>query len=173
MEPFVGEIKMVAFDWAPDGWAVCNGSELPIKQNPALFALIGNRYGGDGQTTLALPDLRGVTPLSGGNSVRGYPIARQGGTETVTLTAQQMPSHNHDIAGNTSDGTVPAVKNNYLSSVGVKDHTAFAPGGSADLLQLNSGQVGSSGGNGPHDNMQPFAVVNFCIAMKGIFPPRQ
>lgn len=172
MEPFVGEIKMVAFNWAPDGWAVCDGSVLPIAQNQALNALIGNRYGGNGQTTLALPDLRGVTPLSGGYPVRGYPIASQGGTETVTLTAQQMPSHNHEIAGIASDGTVSAMKNNYLSSVGVDKHTAFAPGGSVNLLALNSGQVGSSGGNGPHANMQPFTVVNFCIAMKGYFPPR-
>jgi microcystin-dependent protein len=160
--PFIGEIRLVGFNFAPAGWAPCDGRLLPISQNDALFALLGTTYGGDGQTTFALPDLRSRVPMHQGN---GHALGEVGGTETVTLTTDQMASHPHvPQARNAGAATGPA-GNVWATSAALQFATASSP-----LQPMNAGAVGSTGGSQPHDNMLPFQAVNFVIALEGIFP---
>ena len=163
--PFIGEIRMFAGNFAPRGWAFCWGQLLPIAQNDALFALIGTTYGGDGQQTFALPDLRGRVPVHMGS---GFTIGQQGGAETVTLATQQLPTHTHvatsdkNAAALTSPaGNVWAASNNYAQ---------FAPPPGA--TSMSQGTVGLAGGSQPHDNMPPYLAINFIIALSGVFPSR-
>ena len=160
-EPFIGEIRMVGFDFAPRGWALCNGQLMQINQNEFLFALLGTQYGGDGETTFALPDLRGRAALHQGTAPGLSPrsVGKKGGAELVTLTTRQLPPHTHSQpaggarTSNKPVGRAPAVGGAY------DDPTAkmMAPTGAA--------------GNGePHENMAPFLVVNFIIALQGVFP---
>src|SRR5256885_8973738 len=160
-QPYVGEIRMFAGNFAPAGWMFCEGQLLPISENDALFTLIGTTYGGDGQTTFALPDLRGRLPLhQGSNGSSSYSLAQNGGTETVTLTTSQLPAHAHTVNGSsaatTGDpaGAVPAAGS-------VKQFSTQAPD-----QTLNPAQVTSSGGQ-PHDNMPPFLGPNFIISLFG------
>jgi microcystin-dependent protein len=160
--PFIGEIRLVGFGFAPVGWAPCDGRLLPISQYDALFALLGTTYGGDGQTTFALPDLRSRLPMHQGN---GHALGETGGTETVTLTTDQMASHGHvPQARNAGTATSPA-GNVWANSAALQ----FAPS-SSSLQQMNPGVMGPAGGGQPHDNMAPFQAVNFVIALEGIFP---
>jgi microcystin-dependent protein len=168
-EPFLGEIRMFGFNFAPQGWAFCNGQLLPISQNTALFSLLGTQYGGNGQTTFALPDLRGRVAIHQGQGpgLSNYVIGQVSGTENTTLTSGQMPQHAHGVVANASpassgrpDGAVPARASG--------DIYAAAPDGTA----MNAGMIGVAGGSQPFNNLQPFLVVTFCIALQGIFPSR-
>lgn len=166
-DPFLGELKLMSFGYAPKGWALCNGQLLPINQNQALFALLGTTYGGDGRVTFALPDLRGRAPLHRSVDVT---LGERAGQEAVTLTAGQMPAHTHTLTA-TSDlanagvpgGAVPAAK----PRGGIN---RYGPVGSDTVMGPSS--LATSGGSQPHPNMQPFTVLNWVIAMQGIFPSR-
>lgn len=161
-EPFVGELRLMGFNFAPTGWAQCNGQLLPINQNQALFSLLGTYYGGDGQTTFALPDLRGRLPMHAGQGpgLSDRTQGETGGSEAVTLTTTQLPAHAHtagvaDVERTTNRPTgIPARGGAYAA-----DATATVPSGAA-------------GGSQPHENMPPFLVLNWCIALQGVYPSR-
>jgi microcystin-dependent protein len=178
MDPYLGEIRMTGFNFAPTGWALCNGQTLPISQYSALFALLGTTYGGNGTTTFNLPDLQGRVPIHWGNGagLSPYVIGGKGGTENVTLLSNQMPVHNHLVNVNNQPGISADPTNNYLAETAAPNtrppvltqtYTNAAPTGT-----LASAAVSVAGGNLPHPNIQPFLTVNFIIAMQGIFPPR-
>ncbi len=168
-EPFIGEIRMVGFNFAPAGWAACHGQLIPISENEALFSLIGTTYGGDGQQTFALPDLQGRLPVHQGTLAGGgtYTIGQAAGVETVTLTINQTPAHAHAAAGQSSTGDQTSPAGNVFAASSLNAFTASAPN-----TQLNAAIGGSSGGNQPHDNFMPYLVVNFVIALFGVFPSR-
>lgn len=168
-EPFVGEIRMFAGNFAPLGWAFCDGSVLSIAENDVLFTLIGTTYGGNGTTTFALPDLRGRVPVHQGTGP-GQParvIGEAGGSEAVTVAAAQMPSHNHTLYA-TSTAATPAAGPNggMLGASSVSQFYGSTPGGGA----MAGSATGVTGGNQPHDNVAPFLAVSFIIALFGIFP---
>jgi microcystin-dependent protein len=162
--PFIGEIRMFAGNFAPAGWAFCDGSLLSISEFTALFQLIGTTYGGDGQTTFALPDLRSRVPVHVGP---GFVLGQSGGVETVTLTVSQLPAHTHAAAADNNTGTAAAPGGNVWAAS--NNYYQFAPGSGA-ATPMNAGAVALSGGNQPHDNMIPFLAVNFILSLFGIFP---
>jgi microcystin-dependent protein len=162
-EPFLSEIKVVSFNFPPKGWALCNGQFMPINQNQALFALLGTTYGGNGQTTFALPNLRGQVPIHTGN---GHVLGEKAGTTNVTVNLQQLPTHTHTVMASTANGTLPVPTNNALAATPAK---IYAPP-TSNLTTLNPVNVSSVGGSQPHNNMMPFLVLNFIIALQGIFP---
>lgn len=164
MDPFIGEIRLVAFTFAPKGWAFCAGQLLPINQNQALFALLGTAYGGDGRTTFALPDLRGRVAVGMGESATGtdYPLGGSGGLESVKVTVGQLPSHSHAVRANSG----PSTTKNPVASV-----PAF--GGAYAATQnaaMNGAMLGNKGGGQAHENRQPYLSLNYIIALQGIFP---
>ncbi|HTX93257.1 MAG TPA: tail fiber protein [Anaerolineales bacterium] len=167
--PYVGEIRIFGGNFAPQGWAFCNGAQVPISENETLFNLIGTTYGGDGQSAFNLPDLQGRVPIHmGANSGGNFVIAQKAGEEQVTLTTNQIPVHNHPPQANTSgSGTSPA---NSLWA-GDPDLAQFAPPASING-QMNALTALSSGGSQPHDNMIPFLAISFIISLFGIFPTR-
>jgi microcystin-dependent protein len=163
-EPFLSEIKIVSFNFPPKGWALCNGQFLPINQNQALFALLGTTYGGNGQTTFALPNLRGRVPIHMGN---GHTLGEAAGSTSVTVNIQQLPTHTHSaMAANTSSNQTSSPAGNYLGPV---NNLYSAP---SQLVTINPATVSSVGGSQPHNNMMPTLVLNFIIALQGIFPSR-
>lgn len=172
---FLGQIMPTAFAFAPRGFAMCNGQMLPISQNQALFSLLGTQYGGDGRSTFALPDLRGRTPTGAGLSAdpSWQPPASSpgdmGGAESVALTPSSLPPHDHQLQGTAADGTVRRPTN---ALYGKNASNLYAPA-SGNRVPLDATTVAASGDSAPHENMQPFQVVNFCIALSGIFPSRQ
>ncbi|HZR02428.1 MAG TPA: tail fiber protein [Burkholderiales bacterium] len=170
--PFLGEIRMVGFNFAPRGWAMCNGQILPISQNTALFALLGTNYGGNGQTTFALPDLRSRKPLHFGQGpgLSTVSLGEEGGVESVTLSSGQMPQHSHTLTAAANVATTSDPTNTLLAGKPRFGKDVYTP--PANLVAMNAADVGSSGGSNPHDNMQPYLVVNFVIALQGIFPSR-
>jgi microcystin-dependent protein len=162
-QPYVGEIRMFAGNFAPAGWMFCEGQLLPISENETLFQLIGTTYGGDGQSTFALPDLRGRIPVHQGN---GFILAEAGGAEEITLTVSQIPAHSHPFlaSGNNATTTnaannVPATTPNYTPYIAASANTA-----------LNAQSVSSVGGSQPHSNFQPYLCINYIISLFGIFP---
>lgn len=160
-EPFLSEIKLVSFNFPPKGWALCNGQLLPINQNQALFALLGTTYGGNGQTNFALPNLRGRVPIHMGN---GHTLGEAAGSTAVTVTLQQLPSHLHVLQGTDQNGAVANPSNTVLGRV---NNLYAAPG---NFTTLSPSSVTSVGGSQPHTNMMPYLVLNFIIALQGIFP---
>lgn len=178
---FLGEIRMFPFAWAPENWLLCNGAVLQVSQNQALFSLLNKQYGGDGRTTFALPDLRGRVPLSSGNSATygSYSVGQAGGFESVTLTATQVPSHTHSFNALSTVGaaSTPAGGAALVSSAKPVGTPAVVPSlygavtGTSTFAPLNSGTINTVGG-GAHGNMQPFTVLNFCIAAVGLYPSR-
>jgi len=163
-QPFLSEIKIVSFNFPPKGWALCNGQFLPINQNQALFALLGTTYGGNGQTTFALPNLRGQVPIHMGN---GHTLGEQAGSTAVTLNIQQLPTHLHALnVSNTGNGGIVNF-GNVLGNAGSQVYT-----GPQALVAMNPGTVANIGGSQPHNNMMPYLVLNFIIALQGIFPSR-
>ncbi|HXI91709.1 MAG TPA: tail fiber protein [Blastocatellia bacterium] len=162
-QPYVGEIRMFAGNFAPAGWMFCEGQLLPISENETLFTLIGTTYGGDGQSTFALPDLRGRVPIHFGN---GFTLAETGGTETVTLTVQQIPAHSHPVlaSANAGNATQPA-GNLTAQNASVTIYRPQDP-----VVSMNAQSVGSTGGSQPHENFQPYLCVDFIISLFGIFP---
>ena len=165
-QPFVGEIRLFSGNFAPAGWEFCSGQLLPISENETLFQLIGTTYGGDGESTFALPDLQGRAPLHQG---AGFVLGQPGGVETVTLTSQQMPGHTHAVLGSAAGAAGSSLAGNVPGAMsGV---TTFAYGTDQPLTQLAPSTIGpSNGGSQPHDNMQPYLAVSFIISLFGIFP---
>jgi microcystin-dependent protein len=161
-EPFLSEIKIVSFNFAPKGWALCNGQLLPINQNQALFSLLGTTYGGNGQTNFALPNLRGRVPIHMG---AGHTLGEQAGTTSVTVGIQQMPTHTHQAQAQPSTLNSQLVPTNaLLCQASNVYHTP------ANLIPVNPESVTNTGGSQPHNNMMPYLVLNFIIALQGIFP---
>jgi len=161
-DPFIGELKVISFNFPPKGWAFCNGQLLQISQNQALFSILGTMYGGDGRTTFALPNLQGRMPLHQG---LGFNVGQAGGEQTHTLTAQEMPAHVHVPMAST--GT--AVGSPSGASWAAGTHAMY--GTTADVA-MNPAAVANTGGSQPHDNMPPYLVLNVVIALVGIFPSR-
>lgn len=168
-EPFIGQVVAVGFNFAPNGWALCDGSLLPIAENSPLFSLIGTTYGGDGITNFALPDLRGRVGLSQGQGpgLGNYLLGQKGGAENVTLTAAQHASHRHLLmAANAVDSADPA--NNRVLGQPATGTTLYAPSGTATTL--SSSTVAPDGGSQPHNNKQPYMTINYIICLEGIYP---
>lgn len=165
-QPYVGEIRMFAGNFAPAGWMFCEGQLLPISENETLFQLIGTTYGGDGQSTFALPDLRGRIPVHQGN---GFILAETGGAEEITLTVPQIPAHSHPLLAtlNSASGTAPSP--NVLPGVGATS-TITPYGADQPTTPLHPSSVGPVGGSQPHTNFQPYLCVDFIISLFGIFP---
>jgi len=160
-EPFLSEIKIVSFNFPPKGWALCNGQSLPINQNQALFALLGTTYGGNGQTTFNLPNLRGRVPIHEGN---GHTLGEAAGSTSVTVNIQQLPTHLHTLQSTNANGTIANPTNGFLAAV----NNMYGPPN--NLVTMNPGSVTNVGGSQPHNNMMPYLVLNFIIALQGIFP---
>lgn len=167
-EPFLAEVRIVGFNFAPRGWAFCDGQILPINQNQSLYALLGTTYGGDGRTTFALPDLRGRVPIHAGNSNgNSYTIGQKSGAENHTLSINEMPGHTHQITATDVAPTASTPTGHLLS----RAPSPLYKGDSADAT-LNPATVADQGGGQAHNNMMPFVAVNFCIALQGLFPSR-
>lgn len=168
-QPYVGEIRMFAGNFAPAGWMFCEGQQLPISENETLFQLIGTTYGGDGESIFALPDLRGRVPLHNGTSSFGttFQLAETGGAEEITLTVNQIPAHSHPLLATTDIANSGNPGNAMLSSTatGNKIYAATIPS-----VQLNNNSIATVGGSQPHTNFQPYLCVNFIISLFGIFP---
>ena len=162
--PFLAEIRIMAFNYAPTGWALCNGQLLPINQNQALFALLGTTYGGNGQTNFALPNLRGQTPIHFGGS---HSLGEQSGQESHTLTIAGLPTHIHTLNASTDVATSAAPAGTRVLAQSVGSQVYAAPAG---LAAMDASAVANTGGSQPHENRQPYLVLNFCISLLGIFP---
>jgi len=162
-EPFLSEIRIFSFGFAPRGWALCNGQLLPINQNQALFSLLGTTYGGNGQTNFALPNLQGRTPIHMGNS---HLLGEAGGEQAHTLSVSEMPTHTHIANASTANGSTNFANGNILAAAG---NLYAAPN---SLTTLNPTSITNVGGSQAHLNMQPFLTLTFCIALQGIFPSR-
>jgi microcystin-dependent protein len=162
-EPFVAEIRMMSFGYAPRGWAMCNGQLLPINQNQALFSLLGTTFGGNGQTTFALPDLRGQTPIHVG---QGHVLGEKGGAQAVTLSISQLPLHTHVLNGSSATASADIPTNALVFAQ--SQFEIYRPPSS--LTPMIAGTVANTGGSQAHLNMQPFLTINFSIALQGIFP---
>jgi microcystin-dependent protein len=170
MDPFVAEIRIFPFNFAPRGWAFCDGQILPISQNTALFSLLGTTYGGDGKSNFALPDMQGNAPMHPGQGpgLSLHDLGETGGSETVTLLESEIPSHSHAVSASAGDGTDQTPLNEKLAGgVGIGQ---YAP--AASLISLSPNALTPAGGDQPHNNMQPYLTLNFCIALQGVYPPR-
>lgn len=175
IQPFVGEIIIGGFNFAPVGFALCNGQLLPIAQNTALFSLLGTTYGGNGQTTFGLPDLQGRMPIGFGQGpgLSNYSLGQQSGTETVTLLSTQMPQHSHNVQSNNGDGSQSSPIGNFFAGPGAdRDLFMYNAATTGSPAILNPGAVAIAGGNQPHNNMMPYLALNYCIALQGIYPSR-
>jgi microcystin-dependent protein len=169
-EPFLGEIRLFGFNFAPVGWAFCNGQLLSIQQNAALFSLLGTIYGGNGTSTFALPNLQSRVPIHFGQGpgLSPYVMGQVAGTETITLTSQQMPQHNHTVNVVGSGGNSDSPKTSVPAKTSSPSYSTSAPDGST----MNPNMISFAGNSQPFPIMQPYLTVNFCIAMQGIFPSR-
>lgn len=164
-EPFLAEVKIISFNFPPKGWAFCNGQLMAINQNQALFSLLGTTYGGDGRQTFGLPNLQGRTPIHVGS---GFVQGQVGGEESHTLIVSELPVHNHIAQASSNNGNQGLPLNNILART-VND--LYQPSGS-NMTTMSSSTLSSVGGSQPHNNLQPFLVLNFIIALQGIFPSR-
>jgi microcystin-dependent protein len=164
-EPFLSEIRLFSFVFAPRGWALCNGQLLPINQNQALFSLLGTTFGGDGRVNFALPDLRGRVPIHVGSS---HTLGERGGEQAHTLSIAELPVHVHEAIGNAGNATSPDPGNNYYAAPSSALGSAY--GAANNLVAMNGGMLGNTGGSQAHLNMQPFLTISFGIALQGIFP---
>jgi len=163
-EPFLGEIRIVTFNFPPKGWAFCNGQLLAINQNQALFALLGTTYGGNGQTTFALPNLQGRIPIHFGN---GFTQGQQGGEAVHTLLISEMPAHNHGVTASANPADQGSPQNTYWANESANAYSSSPPDAA-----MAPQAVSAAGGSQPHNNLSPYLVLNFCIALQGIFPSR-
>jgi microcystin-dependent protein len=167
-QPYVGEVRIFAGNFPPNGWMFCEGQLLPISENEALFQLIGTTYGGDGESTFALPDLRGRLPIHWGTGAGGntFQLAETGGAEDITLTVQQIPTHAHALIADTEIGNTPNPQDDLLAESSVA--SMYQAGSPATAMAAQS--IGSLGGSQPHTNFQPYLCLNFIISLFGIFP---
>ncbi|MBV9993032.1 MAG: phage tail protein [Alphaproteobacteria bacterium] len=176
--PFVAEVTIYPFNFAPKGWAFCAGQLLPISQNTALFSLLGTTYGGDGKSTFGLPDFQGSVPLGQGQSpgTSQYFLGEQTGVESVTLITSEMPSHNHGFVASSDQGTTTVSTGNQLAKAltpgKLQSYTGNYLNNSNVNVAMSPLSTSFSGGGLPHQNMQPYLTLNFCIALQGVFPPR-
>ncbi len=168
-EPFLAEIKIVGLNFAPRGWAFCDGQILPINQNQSLYSLLGTTYGGDGRTSFALPDLRSRTPVHKGD---GYQLGQKGGVETVTLTDAEIGAHTHTLRASSSAGTQTTPTSARILAAGPPGELLYKDQAAANNTALRSGSVTNAGGGQAHNNMQPYTTLAFCIALQGLFPSR-
>jgi microcystin-dependent protein len=169
-DPFVAEIRIFPFNFAPKGWAFCDGQILPISQNTALFSLLGTTYGGDGKSNFALPNMQGNAPMHPGQGpgLSLHDLGETGGSETVALLESEIPSHSHAVNASAADGTSGIPSGQLVANgVGVNMYTT-----SFTATMLNPDAVGPAGGDQPHNNLQPYLTLNFCIALQGVYPPR-
>jgi microcystin-dependent protein len=168
--PFVAEIRIFPFNFAPTGWALCNGQLLPISQNTALFSLLGTTYGGDGKSTFALPNLQDCVPMQPGQGpgLSLHDLGESGGSDTVTLLQSEMPAHAHAVRARNELADSPAPGGLALARASGAYQTNVGQG----LVPMADGALAPSGGNAPHNNRQPYVTFTFCIALQGIFPPR-
>jgi microcystin-dependent protein len=162
-EPFLSEIRMMSFNFAPKGWALCNGQLMLINQNQALFSLLGTTYGGDGRVNFGLPNLQGRTPIHVGN---GHTLGEQGGEQAHTLSIAEIPTHVHTLSATSAAGTQIIPTNNLLAKNNLPAYHAADSG----LTAMNATSVATTGGSQPHLNMQPYLTLNFSIALQGIYP---
>jgi microcystin-dependent protein len=175
-DPFVAEIRILGFNFAPKGWAFCNGQILPLSQNTALFSLLGTTYGGDGRSNFALPNLQGMSPLQQGQGpgLSLYDLGESSGSSTVTLLQNELPVHSHAINcvdGGRLKGQIGDPTNSILVKTSGTPANAYNSGGALNQ-QMNLNMVAPVGGSQPHNNMMPYLTLNFCIALQGIFPAR-
>ncbi len=172
-EPFIAEVRIFAGNFAPRGWAFCNGQLLPIAQNTAVFSLLGTTYGGDGRTTTALPNLEGRAPMHPGRGpgLTSRRLGEKVGTETVTLSEAQIPSHTHTARGSSGPGS-PGAPTNTSSMTRSTGGSAYHSNTSANLVDMASQTLSTTGGGQAHTNMQPFLTMNFIIALQGLYPSR-
>ncbi len=173
MDPFVAEIRIFPFNFAPKGWAFCDGQLLPISQNTALFSLLGTTYGGDGKSTFALPNMQGCAPMHPGQGpgLSQHYLGEQGGSETVTLISSEIPAHTHQLSGSVEDGTQGSLTNGVTLATSVGGQL-YQTNPSSNNVSMAPSSLAPAGGSQPHNNMQPYLTANFCIAMQGVFPPR-
>jgi microcystin-dependent protein len=171
--PFVAEIRIFACNFAPTGWAQCNGQLLPISQNTALFSLLGTFYGGDGKSTFALPNLQGAVPIQSGQGagLSGYSVGESGGSETVTLLQSEIPAHNHFLMASNQPGedNAPGPDEALARSVSGSLYQSVV---NSNLVALSTNALAITGSSFPHNNMQPYLTLNYCIALQGVFPAR-
>jgi microcystin-dependent protein len=170
MDPFVAEIRIFPFNFAPRGWAWCDGQLMPLSQNTALFSLLGTTYGGDGKSNFALPDLQGRAPMHPGQGpgLSLHDLGETGGSETVTLLESEIPAHSHPWSVSQADAVEPIPAGLQLATgMGVQMYAAPGP-----VVQLDPNAIAPAGGDQPHNNLQPYLTFYFCIALQGVFPPR-
>jgi microcystin-dependent protein len=172
-DPFVAEIRIFPFNFAPRGWAWCDGQLLPLSQNTALFSLLGTTYGGNGTSNFALPNLQGSAPMHPGQGpgLSLHDLGETGGSETVSLLVSEIPSHSHTMRANIGDGISPSPTSNVSSGPGADRDLFWYKDGSPNTA-MNPGASGITGGGQPHNNMQPYLTFYYCIALQGVFPPR-
>ncbi len=173
MDSFLAEIRIFPFHFAPTGWAFCDGQLLPISQNTALFALLGTIYGGDGKSTFALPDLQGRAPMhpGQGQGLSLHDLGETGGSATVSLLESEIPSHSHALQATVEDGTQGSLTQGVAVATSVGG-ALFQTDTSGNTVAMNGNALAPAGGDQPHNNMQPYLTLNFCIAMQGVFPQR-
>ncbi len=171
MDPFVAEIRIFPFNFAPRGWAFCDGQLLPLSQNTALFSLLGTTYGGDGRSNFALPNVQGNAPMHPGQGpgLSLHDLGETGGSETVTLLESEIPAHSHALSGNNTLGDNPIPSPTYTLG---RYANAYQQNRTANLVQMAPQALTPTGGSQPHNNLQPYLTLNFCIAMQGVYPPR-
>ncbi|MEA2166129.1 MAG: hypothetical protein QOK37_4256 [Thermoanaerobaculia bacterium] len=172
MDPFVAEIRIFPFNFAPKGWAFCDGQILPLSQNTALFSLLGTTYGGDGKSNFALPNMQGNAPMHPGQGpgLSLHDLGETGGSETVSLLESEIPSHSHSLMASTSTSTKSTPAGNSLTRIGTGG-TPYKAAGSAQVTMADN-SLAPAGGDQPHNNMQPYLTLSFCIALQGVYPPR-
>jgi len=170
MDPFVAEIRIFPFNFAPKGWAFCDGQLLPLSQNTALFSLLGTTYGGDGKSNFALPDMQGNAPMHPGQGpgLSLHDLGETGGSETVSLLESEIPSHSHAMNASKADAIDTNVNNElFAKGIGIGMYATPSP-----ITAMADTTIAPAGGDQPHNNMQPYLTLNFCIALQGVFPPR-
>ena len=173
MDPFVAEIRIFPFNFAPKGWAFCNGQLLPLSQNTALFSLLGTTYGGDGKSNFALPNFQGNTPMHPGQGPGLSPrdLGESGGTDTVTLLPTELPSHSHGTSCNAGMGDQYGPPGNFWAT-DAGGNLEYGPIPPPPLMAMAGGAVQNKGSSEPHNNLQPYLTLNFCIALQGVYPAR-
>ena len=173
-DPFVAEIRIFPFNFAPKGWAFCDGQILPLSQNTALFSLLGTTYGGDGKSNFALPNLQGNAPMHPGQGpgLSLHDLGETGGSQTVTLLISEMPLHPHSLMCQSQDPADQPAPSPLRTFAASQNATAYAASNATPLVQMAPQALTPTGGSQPHNNMQPYLTLNFCIALQGVFPPR-